>query len=77
MPFAVKLPGQQAVRGIRGPQQFLQIVRIGADQIDVKRPFAVGIKTPIVEIECKFQIRGRPAAARAASLDMQFDPASR
>ncbi len=50
----------------------LHIIRISADQIDVKSPIALGIKAPIVEIERKLEFGGRLAAARAASFDVQL-----
>ena len=75
--LSMKLSGQQAVRGIGCPCHFLQIVGIGAHQVDVKRPFAFGRKTPIVEIEFQFQIRGGAAAARARLVAIAIRPASR
>src|ERR1700675_1280168 len=50
----------------------LHVVGVGADQIDVKSPIALGIKAPIVEREAQLEFRGRLAATRAASLDAQL-----
>src|SRR5258706_16317449 len=65
--LAVKLSAEHSVHRIGCPEQWLQVVRISANEVGIEAPLAVRRKTPVIESKTEFQFRRRVAAADTAS----------
>src|SRR5258706_4888340 len=70
--FAVKLSAEHSMHRIGRPEQWLQVVRISANEVGIEAPLAVRRKTPVIESKSELQFRGRAATADTASSEIQF-----